>query len=133
MLFLTVVASALSVILFWFAASSYGQLLALLAAAFSQALSAYPYACRQFGWKHGELFDGNNMVPMYVAASTIAILLGAFIAALVNGLVNAWFILFLVAAYFVAGTALTHILKAHGFVLIVIAPLSAIASIIIGW
>ncbi|OGT93917.1 MAG: hypothetical protein A2286_13280 [Gammaproteobacteria bacterium RIFOXYA12_FULL_61_12] len=102
---------------------------ALLALAFSCALSGFVFAAKQKGWPRGEIFEEGG-IPTYVTIGCVMLVVGQLLAAATSGHIGWLWILWALLAYFVGGPVVMAILgRWSGMISLVAAPAFTIA----GW
>ena len=106
-----------------------GQLIFLVALAFTCALSSFIYAARQKGWPYGGIFESGR-IPSMVSLGCLAFLGGKLIFALMAGELGLIWLLWSALAYFLGGMLLMAALRGlTGIVALVSAPALAVGSI----
>ncbi|MBX3306271.1 MAG: hypothetical protein KF751_09520 [Nitrospira sp.] len=106
-----------------------GQIILLLAFAFSCALPAFVFAARQKGWPRGEIFE-EGKIPTFVAIGCLAVLGGKLLAAIVSGQIGLFWLLWGVVAYFVGGPLLLAALgRWSGMISLIMAPVLSVTGI----
>lgn len=107
--------------------------LVLLAAAAAGALSTFPYAAAQRGWRIGEWYTLPMRKPVLIVTfASMALVLGAALTVILSGRASWWLLLGLAASNFIGGATLVALVRGwSGPVFMLVAPALALSAFLI--